>query len=570
MESAYLFPKDELLRYQHVFPFVSGEKYLLVMAYLIPSGGRPFDYALRAKEARDGLEAFRFTEEELRKKKNDKDLYWTVTDLGDGAVTLFSETANRYLALDGQGARLSKEKTPLKLTFNGTLLRFSSLDGEWNLRCAGRSEVPVRLIFTSGKDAMSSSFGLFRRKHGIPVRPEGQPRLTVGTITDIHVDYGIQLFRPYLRKSMIRSALGFRRRYDVDAMLICGDIISDNGSGSSYPRGGAMQGKWPRERFLRVQKLLDGALRRSFRREEVSKNLFYLSGNHDHQVGDRQPAGKTYNSAYYTQYLPKDIRNVLTETADVAEGPKENLLCYQYEVNGYDFLILCTPFYPLIEGHPVPERPCPAHDLRQVRWLEQRLNEIEAKKGKNAVIFVASHYPFRPGCFAGGDAQGINNIDACLQMEDLLNRYPNLFYFYGHFQGGDLRVCLRHTAENMCVHSPVALRAVEENGIKKAVTDDSYDRARFCSDVIDGLGFHEEFAGGMVYYKTHYFKNDGVKVDTWLTHLELPFFQGCAVEVYDDRVVLTMENFGTKAGVYDYLPDATYKLTPVICPLVKD
>jgi len=40
-------------------------------------------------------------------------------------------------------------------------------------------------------------------------------------------------------------------------------------------------------------------------------------------------------------------------------------------------------------------------------------------------------------------------------------------------------------------------------------------------------------------------------------------------EVYEDRVVLTMHNFGKKKDTLERLPNASYKLKPLICPLVK-
>ena len=70
MEQNTRFPKNELVKYEHIPTFVSGERYLLVMPYLNPNGEKnPQDFALRAKISRDGLEAFRFTEKDLRKEK---------------------------------------------------------------------------------------------------------------------------------------------------------------------------------------------------------------------------------------------------------------------------------------------------------------------------------------------------------------------------------------------------------------------------------------------------------------------------------------------------------------------
>ena len=41
------------------------------------------------------------------------------------------------------------------------------------------------------------------------------------------------------------------------------------------------------------------------------------------------------------------------------------------------------------------------------------------------------------------------------------------------------------------------------------------------------------------------------------------------MQVYEDRVVLTMNNFGTKKGVSDHLPDSSYSLKPLVRMLKK-
>lgn len=573
MEQTYRFPAGELLHYRHEPEPKAGEPYILIMANISYPGVRQYDYALRAKIARDGLATAKFTKEDLRKKKTDRDLYWITADEGNGFVSLYSPAANRYVSLTEQGATLSKKKALLKIKENGSFRKYYTelKDGtKLFLRCACRSEAENGIIFTSGAEENSSSFGSVVRVHGIPAaRPKEKAKLTVGTLTDIHIDYGIQLFRPYIRKSLIRSCRGYRNRYDLDAMIIPGDTISDNGSSPSYPRGGARQGKWPRERFLRVQKLLDTTIRGSFRDADKARVL-WLTGNHDHQVGDRQPEGMTYDSSDYSYLLPKDIKDPLfVDCHEFDIGTGKSLLCYRYEVKGYDFLILNNPLQPFTEGNR--DRFEPGHNMNQAEWLEQQLAKIKKEKGNKAVVFVASHYPFRPSCYCCVSDGCPDNIAPYMRMFNAMHEFPNLFFFYGHIQGGDWHITLNKTAENMATWSkPCTDIKANEQGRYWPADKDSFERGRFCSDVISGTGFHENFSGGMVFYKTHFFANDGKKVDTWLTHLDLPFYQGCAIEVYEDRVILTMENFGTKAGVKDHLPAGSlYKPEPLVCPLVK-
>lgn len=571
MEPNHRFPRTELLRYRHIPAYVSGEACLLVMGSLSYAGfSKPDDFALRARISRDGLEAFRFREEELRKKQNDKDLYWTVTDEGEGLVSLWSQSARKYLTITDQGVTLSRKKQLLKVTVNGTTFRFSFLakDGtEYFLRASGRKEAESTLVFTSGTATDASSFACLERVEGLPLKPAGDVKLTVGTFADIHVDYGMQLFRPYLRKSAVKTAKGYATRADLDAVIMCGDNISDNGSG--YPRGGAVQGKWPYERWVRIRNMLHEALKKSFRNPENAKNIFHLSGNHECQCGDRQPEGQTYNSAYYTDLLPEDILHPLTEKVKVGLGSDENLLCYEYRVKNIPFLVLNTPAYPPMPNRSVAERPQPAHTLQQAEWLAQRLEAIRAEQGSNAVIFVSSHYPFSPGHYRNTAGYPIFNYDAFLKMETLMNSFPNLFFFHGHTHGGNHHPVFRRTAEKTQGNSPVAYHLIQADGKQTLEMQDAFERGRFCSDVIISLGYRHSYGGSMTFYYNDYFANDGKRKPSYLTHLEVPFFQACLIEVYEDRVVLSMQNFGTKEGVANHLPNATYRIRPLVCPLKK-
>ncbi|MBO5040413.1 MAG: hypothetical protein J6D09_04865, partial [Clostridia bacterium] len=54
-----------------------------------------------------------------------------------------------------------------------------------------------------------------------------KPLITVGTIADGHVDYGLQNSDPYLRSSYIK-AMNALKAEGVDIILDGGDMVSDN------------------------------------------------------------------------------------------------------------------------------------------------------------------------------------------------------------------------------------------------------------------------------------------------------------------------------------------------------
>lgn len=181
------------------------------------------------------------------------------------------------------------------------------------------------------------------------------------------------------------------------------------------------------------------------------------------------------------------------------------------------------------------------------------------------MIFVQSHYPFHRGCFISHNKLCKSNLDAYVKMDEAMNRYPNLFWFYGHVHGGDEWITHSRSAECMQTHAPVEMTLSEAGNI---VSPDSPDRGNFRSDLLIGKGFKSVFVGSLAYFETSYFKNDGVRLRSGLTELEVPFAQGLAVQVYEDRVVLTMENFGTREGTAR-IRGGSYRPKPMVYPLEK-
>ncbi len=244
MEQHYRFSKNHLLRYQHIPSFRSGEQYILVIGSIYTARTNPpNDFALRAVRSRDGLEAFRFNEEALRTKKNDKDLHWRITAEDGNTVSLWSEATKRYLNMDAEGAFLSKKKQCLSVVSNGTFFRFyADVDGvPYFLSAATRNEAKSKLSFTSVPGSDRTSFALLQRVFlPLSVKTEARPILTAGTYADVHIDYGLQTKAPYLRKSILKTARKYRENYDLDVLIMCGDNMSDNASPETQT--GAAQG----------------------------------------------------------------------------------------------------------------------------------------------------------------------------------------------------------------------------------------------------------------------------------------------------------------------------------------
>ncbi len=569
MQRIYGFPKGELLRYRQIATPESGREYLLAIGTLENRTGLRYkDYALRAKACRDGLEGILLEEEPVKQLRSDKSLRFCFNQ-EDGGVTLFSASAKKYLCLTERGATLSAKKQLLQITENGTTKKLSARIGKTTmyLRCVARDDTPYGYVFTSATADNSTSLVFLERWHGLGETTEKAPLMTAGSVSDIHIDYNVQGKAPYLRNSVFRAAKAYRTRYDLDCLLTCGDNISDNASHPIYTRG-VLQGKFPRKKFLSTQNLLQNALKRSFRNPENAKNIFWISGNHDCQVGDRQPEGKRFNSNDYTHLLPEDIQHPLFKDAPMDVGVQKELLCYEYRVKNIPILVLNTPLYPFAPTNPNvpdPHRPAPGHTLEQAQWLEGRLKELETELGANAVYFVLSHYPFHRGCFISYNKCCPHNTDAYLLLDKTLNRYPNLFWFYGHVHGTDHWITHTRSAECMQTHTTVEMSLTPDGSV---IGPDSPDRGNLRSELVVATGFKSVFVGSLAYFETSYFKNDGKRIRSGLTDLEVPFSQGIAVQVYDDRVVLTMENFGTRAGTA-LIQGGKYKIKPMVYPILK-
>lgn len=562
----YAFSAKELLKYRQVPAPVFGEEYLITAATMLNRTGLRYkDYAMVAAAAENGLQALLFDEETLRPRTTDRDLYWRLCDEGEDKVSLLAPSVGQYLNLTGQGAFLSDQKQALTLRANGTVFRFSATDEtgtERYLRCVPCDGAPFGYVFTASTETNATCFALLRRERGLSVKPEGKPILTVGSVSDIHIDYNLQAKAPYIRKSVRQAAVRYRRRFDLDILITCGDNTSDNASYPALNRG-ALQGKWPRAKFLQVQRLLQKALRHSFRDESKSDRILWLSGNHDSQLGDHQPEGQCFNSADFSEYLPKGITHRLTRPAPMDVGVQEELLCYEYRVGQVPFLVLNTPLCPIDHKLPFfPHRPSPGHDLEQAEWLAERLKQIEEEQGRNAPIFVLSHYPFHRGTFLCNSTVCSHNLDAYLALDKTLNRYPNLYWCYGHVHGTDDWITHRYSGEMTISHAPVEM-AVENGAI---VGPDSPDRGNLRSDLAIGVGFKSVFVGSLAFFETSYFKNDGKKFNSGLTELEVPFSQGMVFELYDDRIVLTMQNLGTEKGTA-LIQNGVYRPSPVVFPL---
>ena len=117
--------------------------------------------------------------------------------------------------------------------------------------------------------------------------------------------------------------------------------------------------------------------------------------------------------------------------------------------------------------------------------------------------------------------------------------------------------------------APVEMSLEDTGEFLDLVTQESSEREKFRSDAVLTEGFHHIYAGSHSFFSNPYYETDGKKKNSTLSAVVCPFYQGLVIRVYEDRVILTMENFGTREGTLNCLPGAKYRPVPLVCPLVK-
>ncbi len=358
---------------------------------------------------------------------------------------------------------------------------------------------------------------------------EEKPLLTSFCMTDIHNNFAM-LAPPYVIRGTATLAIEHMLATEgkVDVVVIGGDYMSD------YPHW-VDSGKLPYEYFLGYKaKTIE-----TFNPLAEGGKVIYIAGNHDYAQGEAatdapHTATGNYNSFdfYYGEGAMEDTMGVL-EDGDAFWKIGENtgdkyLLAYYYEVNGIGFAGL-SPDPDIVFN----KQGDGMSDI-VLAWLDQKL-DFEDPDGTK-IIFLNCHYPI--------DGRGLTGLSTSSYHKEKLTPiflgHNNLFHLYGHWE---------------TYNAPYSSNEVfhyDMNGNLISGPENETNASNIIAP--DKRGFNAVYMGHFrPMYNSYpdWFFNDpvygygGKDSQTAEPSTKTPkVAQGMYIEVFEDRVVFTMKNYG--------------------------
>ena len=356
-----------------------------------------------------------------------------------------------------------------------------------------------------------------------------KPLITIGTVSDGHVDYGIQNSDPYIRSSYIK-AMNALKAEGVDIVLDGGDMLSDNED------LGKTDFRWDTDTYDKVI-----ASYKKYSSEASTTGItLWACGNHDYEVG-RLTEGK-FSEGDYNSYKgfmetmistagqPVSLYTQKDDTPDsVNDITEDNWLGAHYNVKGFDFIIINPPY-----------ARSTFFTAGTLNWLDETLAGIGADK----TVFIITHYPLydnRNLSYVGDGLSGANYNN----YVNVMKKYDNAIHLYGH----------NHSSDTGYISSDTYERITHYDKDGKVVMFRS----------IQPTSFITAFMGSAGYYMYSY--NPG-----GLTSAEPYIIQVMTIKVYTDRIEFKMINCGEKEGtlreplvytVYRDVLNGTSTSTPV-------
>lgn len=488
---------------------ISGKNYVVAMTGILPTGGKRGQYAVVAENtANEEPKLMKYKLFDCSSQEVDYSLVWkiesyekgwsfkSVGSKGDKYLNIVLNSANQPSVTLGnrQALNITQDSNGLGVIsadINGKSyrIRFTGANGQgWQ---AGTSSSSSTMVF----------YRVMIDDNELDVEvPREKPLYTFATLTDMHVDYGIENEKNVIREQSQSAMNQIKKEENPDVVFITGDTISTHGSGV-----------WSDETYNKVTSQLVEA----FKNTSKDGKVMYVNGNHDYEVGLTQ-----YNSGAYIDEANKNGVGKYTDVLYEDEQRKSNLLAYHYELYGMHFIGLNTPY----NGDATIKSPL--YTQEEVKWVK----DVLAKLNNDEKIVVLGHYPLNNSKGMTPN-YGVTNKE----LQDTFNKYPNLLYIYGHDHGGNF------------IESDTFERVTAYNA--DGSIEDSRD--------VRASGFTSCFGGSLSYYNNRY--NPGA-----LSSAQPHVVQALMVYVYEDHIDLEMKNYGQKNGDKKYLLSYTIPIKKFI------
>ncbi len=333
----------------------------------------------------------------------------------------------------------------------------------------------------------------------------------------------------------------------VDVVLVGGDLISD------YPSWNN-SGNWPYKYFTEYRELLV----KTFKRLSKDGKVSYVAGNHDYAQGELATDGPGKNGSYNSLDfyfgdvgMRQDWGELPEEDCFIKVGEKTGekyLLAYYYEVNGIGFVGLSSDHDKIwaTQGS--------GFDDECLKWLDNKLDEVDPDGNK--IIIVNCHY--------FGDLRKSINEDGTNTYErvdydkaaltKIFLGHKNLYHIFGHGE-----VWFSDTTSRYVSHYDSAGTLIDVTGKETDSTElVSYENRGFTS--IYGGTFRPHAGSYPHLLGKDQLTGYGGYPQYGHSHLSTATpraGQGLYIEVFEDRIVFTMKNFGDFPG---------FKTTDLITP----
>ena len=326
----------------------------------------------------------------------------------------------------------------------------------------------------------------------------------------------------------------------VDVVLVGGDLISDYHSWNN-------SGKWPYKYFVEYREILVNTFKRLSKDGKVS----YVAGNHDYAQGELATDGPGKNGSYnsFDFYfgdvgMRQDWGELPPEDMFVKVGKKTGekyLLAYYYEVNGIGFVGL-SPDHDhagvwSVQGS--------GFDQESLNWLDKKLDEVDPYGNK--IIFVNCHYFFDNRTKIEEDgtnkyASGEYDREA---LTPVFLGHKNLYHIFGHGEVWHNDTTVRYVSHHNKQGKVIDVKGTETESTEIV----QYANRDFT--LIYGGHFRADANSYPEWFKKDYVIGYSGLSYYGYTHRSTctpRVAQGLYIEVFEDRIVFTMKNFGDYPG----------------------
>ncbi len=385
-----------------------------------------------------------------------------------------------------------------------------------------------------------------------------KPILTSFMFTDVHNNFAMLEPTNNYKKYIVRKNvdLAIDTLLDtvgpVDVVLVGGDLMSDYHSWVN-------SGYWPYGYFVEYRALLVETFKRLSKDGKVS----YVAGNHDYAQGEKAaealyvkdgyaaaaphtPTGN-YNSCdfYFGDVgMRQDWGELPEEDMFWKVGEKTGdkyLLAYYYEVNGIGFVGLSAdPDHPgvwSVQGS--------GFDDDCLEWLDKKLDEVDPYGNK--VIFINCHYFFNHRTKI--EADGTNRYSTVdydkKSLTPIYKGHKNLYHIFGHGEVWYSDTTSRYVSHHNTNGMVIDVTGTETN------SSQIVDYANRDFTLIYGGHFRPDANAYPQWFKMDKVVGFAGTSSPTFTHRSTAtprVGQGLYIEVFEDRIVFTMKNFGDYPG----------------------